>query len=212
MCGRDHGDSGSLNPDEFVNSPLIGFRFQLVLLVLITSTIWVGCSNSDVEVAKVEANQSIPKQIIRGGVFRYSELGKTLHVLQAAELIRQEKGTAETPEDEVEIRGGFNLYIEGDEHDHEAHMQAEWASMDEKNLRLIAQYGVVLKNRAGDILETEYLVWAEDSNRVWTNRPVMIQSEQGILYGDGLNSDARFETYEIINPKGEIILNGMDNL
>lgn len=187
-------------------------RIQPILIVFVISSMWVGCSNSDVEVAQVEADQSIPNQIIHGGIFRYSEQGKTLHVLRASELIRQEKGTAETPEDEVEIKGGFDLFIEGDEQNHEAHMHAEWASMDEKNLRLIAQHGVVLKNRAGDILETEYLVWAEDSNRVWTNSPVIIQSEQGILFGDGLDSDARFENYEIINPRGEIILNGMDNL
>ena len=73
--------------------------------------------------------------------------------------------------------------------------------LDEKNLRLVAEHEVILSNRKGDILETEYLVWAEDSNRVWTNRPVTITSEQGVLHGEGLESDGRFENYQIIRQK-----------
>ena len=169
-----------------------------------------GCSNSDQEVSEIQAAGHPPMPRVLSGTFTYSERGTTLHVLKAGEMTRIEGGSAESPEDLVEVRKGMELFIDGNEANHEAHLQAQWASLDEKNLRLVAEHKVVLSNRKGDVLETEYLVWAEDSNRVWTNRPVTITSEQGVLRGEGLESDGRFENYQIIQPKGEIILEGTE--
>jgi LPS export ABC transporter protein LptC len=171
-----------------------------------------SCANADADISNVQADESIPAQVVINGTFRYSERGEILHELHAGELSRQEKGNATSPEDYVEVRNGFELFIEGNETSHTARLTADWASLDEKNLRLIAKHGVILENLAGDVLETEYLVWSEDSNRVWTNRPVTIRTSDGVLYGEGLESDARFETYRILKPRGEIVLEGTENL
>ena len=148
-------------------------------------------------------------QTVTNGTFRYSERG-ILHELHAGELRREERGNAEVSEDVVEVRAGFELFIGGNAANHEAHMTADWATLDEKNLRLIAKHAVTLENAEGDVLETEYLVWSEDSNRVWTNRPVTIRTADGVIYGEGLESDARFETYRIIKPRGEMVLEGTE--
>lgn len=169
-----------------------------------------GCANSDSDVSGVQADEAQPGQTVINGTFRYSERGVILHELQAAEMRREEHGNAEVSEDVVEVRNGFDLFIGGDALKHEAHMRAEWATLDEKNLRLIAKHAVTLENAEGDILETEYLVWSEDSNRVWTNRPVTIRTEDGVIFGEGLESDARFETYRIIKPRGEMVLEGAE--
>lgn len=171
-----------------------------------------SCSNSDAEISGVQADESVAGQIIINGQFQYSERGEIVHELRAGELHRQEHGSATDPADLVEVRNGFELFIEGNAAHHAAHLTAEWASLDEKNLRLVARHGVVLENEAGDVLETEYLVWSEDSNRVWTNRPVTIRTADGVLYGEGLESDARFENYLITRPRGEIVLEGTENL
>ncbi len=183
---------------------IVGTAFVPYFLLLL------GCSNSDEELVAVAESDKSPVQQIENGRFQYSEQGEILHVLTASILRRVENGTAEKSEDLVEVLDGFELFLGGDEDNYEAHMQAQTGWLDEKNLRLIAQDQVVLRNLSGDILETEYLVWAEDSNRVWTNRPVMITSKNGILYGEGLESDARFENYRILRPSGEIVLEGME--
>ena len=165
-----------------------------------------SCSNSEAELSGVQADEPSPVQTVINGTFRYSERGVILHELRASEMRREERGNAESSEDVVEVRKGFELFMGGDASLHEAQMSAEWASLDEKNLRLVAKHAVTLKNAQGDILETEYLVWSEDSNRVWTNRPVTIRTADGIIYGDGLESDARFETYRILKPRGEMVV------
>ena len=170
----------------------------------------LGCTNTDAEVSEVLAEETSPEQTITNGTFRYSERGVILHELHAGELRREERGNAEVSEDVVEVRSGFELFIGGDAANHEAHMTADWATLDEKKLRLIAKHAVTLENTEGDVLETEYLVWSEDSNRVWTNRPVTIRTADGVIYGEGLESDARFETYRIIKPRGEMVLEGTE--
>lgn len=170
-----------------------------------------SCSNSDEEVSAAARGDEPPVQRIENGRFQYSENGKIIHVLKASVLLRTEHGTAENSEDLVEVRGGFQLFLGGDESNHSAQMQAQVGWLDEKNLRLVAEDQVVLKNASGDILETEFLVWAEDSNRVWTNRPVTITTPDGILHGEGLESDARFENYRILRPSGEIVLEGFES-
>ena len=39
---------------------------------------------------------------------------------------------------------------------------------------------------------------------------VTIRTADGVIYGEGLESDARFETYRIIKPRGEMVLEGTE--
>ena len=135
----------------------------------------------------------------------YSERGSVQHVLVATHLTRTGNGDSEEKAaDFVEVEGGFTLYLGGDEREHSSTLTALRGTLDEATLRLVAEDDVVLENSAGDRLETEYLVWNEDSNRVYTNRAVTIYTADGILHGQGLESDGRFERYRILQPTGEL--------
>ena len=135
----------------------------------------------------------------------YSERGTVQHVLVAHHLTRSATDeSAEEAKDFVEVDGGFTLYLGGDEREHSSTLTAVRGTLDEASLRLIAEDEVVLENAAGDRLETEYLVWNEDSNRVYTNRAVTIYTVDGVLHGRGLESDSRFERYRILHPTGEL--------
>jgi len=182
----------------------LGQRLSIILILG-----FCACSNTEAELSIVVAADNPPVQQVENGRFQYTEKGKTQHVLKAGILNRIEGGSAERPEDLVTVEQGFELFIGGDELQWEAHMQAQNGWLDEKNLRLVAENQVMLRNNVGDLLETEYLVWAEDSDRVWTNRPVTISNDQGVIYGKGLESDGRFENYRILQPSGEIELEGV---
>ena len=135
----------------------------------------------------------------------YSERGDVQHVLVAAHLVRTSSGeSAKDAQDHVVVDGGFTLYLGGDEREHSSTLTAGTGTLDEASLRLVAEDAVVLQNAAGDRLETEYLVWNEDSNRVYTNRAVTIYTADGVLHGRGLESDGRFERYRILQPTGEL--------
>lgn len=50
-----------------------------------------SCANADSDISHVQADESIPTQVVINGTFQYSERGEILHELHAGELSRQEK-------------------------------------------------------------------------------------------------------------------------
>ena len=157
---------------------------------------------------EVIENEEVPKtdledvaiQIIHGGTFQYSEKGDVRNVLKAGRL---ERWKDDGFENEVwRVSEGFTLYIEGDRINHEAVLIGGRGTYDADMGHLIAHDDVILINNEGEKLQTEFLVWSNDSDRVYTNRPVLIKTLTGTLEGKGLESDSKFENYRILNPTG----------
>ena len=150
-----------------------------------------------------------PVQSIENVRFAYSERGTVKHVLIAHQLSRTTRTRADEDSDApteglILVEGGFTLFVDGDEQLHQASLSAQRGTLDEAHMRLEAEDKVVVTNRVGDRLETEYLVWSSDSDRVYTHRPVAIYTATGVIRGEGLESDNRFENYRILRPTGEI--------
>jgi LPS export ABC transporter protein LptC len=133
--------------------------------------------------------------------FSYSERGEVVHVLFARKITRTEGERAK-----VEATGGIVLYVDGDEKNHAARMTAQQGWLDEATFEVEAEYDVVVVNAKGDRLETEYITWSAETDRIRTDRPVVIHTAEGVIRGTGLESDSRFERYTILRPTGEIDL------
>ena len=71
---------------------------------------------------------------------------------------------------------------------------------------------VVFTNALGERLETEHLVWSQDSDRVWTDQPVKIVRAQDILYGQGLDANEDFSRYTIRRLTGTLYVRPGDTL
>ena len=168
------------------------------VLLIISATISCGVIETE-EVPKADLEE-VALQIINGGTFQYSEKGDVRNVLKAGRLERwKDDGIV----NEVwRVSKGFTLYIEGDSINHEAVLSGGRGTYDADMGHLIAHDDVVLINNEGEKLQTEYLVWSNDSDRVYTNRPVRIETLTGTLEGKGLESDSKFENYRILNPTG----------
>ena len=152
-----------------------------------------------------------PSQVVLDGYFEYTERGRVVQSLEASKLERWESSeSAEETPDVWHVDGGFTLYIGGTQAKHDAKLSAVRGTYDDEAGRLEAWEEVVLVNEEGERLETEHLIWSHDSDLVRTDRPVAIHSAQGVLRGRGLNSDSRFERYEILSPTGSFDL-GMDD-
>jgi len=169
-----------------------------LVLVILSATVSCGViETKDVPTVDLE---EVALQMIDGGTFQYSEKGDVRNVLKAGRL---ERWKDDDVVNEVwRVSEGFTLYIEGDSIHHEAILSGGRGTYDTDMGHLIAYDDVVLINNEGEKLQTEYLVWSNDSDRVYTNRPVIIETLNGILEGKGLESDSKFENYRIINPTG----------
>ena len=159
-----------------------------------------SCGVVETEKLQVVDLEEKALQVITGGSFKYSEKSQTKNVLEAGRLERWDSDGASS---EVwRVSNGFTLYIDGDKENHDAVLSGGRGTYEADLVHLIAYDGVELINREGEKLNTEYLVWSNDSDIVRTNRPVRIETKTGTLEGNGLEADSKFENYRILNPTG----------
>ena len=72
---------------------------------------------------------------------------------------------------------------------------------------MIAKGNVIVNNfETKEILNTEELIWDQNTKLIYSNKFVKVTSDDGVLYGDGLESDQTFSKRRIINPTGEILV------
>ena len=152
-----------------------------------------------------------PSQVVEDGYFEYTERGKVIQSLRASRLERWEsKDEADEGPSLWHVEEGFTLFIGGTQNRHSARLSAVRGTYDDQSSRLEAWEEVVLVNQQGERLLTEHLIWSHDSDLVHTDRPVEIETAQGVLRGRGLRADSQFEKYEILAPTGSFDL-GMDS-
>jgi LPS export ABC transporter protein LptC len=70
--------------------------------------------------------------------------------------------------------------------------------------RMEARYKVEVVNLKGEKLETERLVWDENSKRIYTDAFVKISTGKEVIMGKGLESNQDFSKYEIKEITGTI--------
>ena len=74
----------------------------------------------------------------------------------------------------------------------------------EKKLMEARQNVVVTNYETGERLDTEELIWDMNKKIIYSNKFVKITSEDGVIFGDGLEAEQDFSKRKIINPSGEI--------
>lgn len=82
-----------------------------------------------------------------------------------------------------------------------SHLYAQRGTFYEKERYVELEDSVVVTNSAGERLNTEFLVWVQDSG-FYTDKFVKITREKTIIYGDGLEADEGFSKYTIKKPRG----------
>ncbi|HIN41955.1 MAG TPA: LPS export ABC transporter periplasmic protein LptC [Flavobacteriales bacterium] len=178
-------------------NPIAGLSIPVLICYTLLS---VGCTSADSSFDSVVEKEDVATQIIIGGKFLYSEKGELRNVLEAGKLERTDDS------DIWEVSDGFKLFIDGNNEDYKAILSGGRGVYYSKKSYLIARDGVQLVNIEGEKLNTEYLVWSHDSDKVYTDRPVRIETSTGILHGKGLESDSKFENYKILDPTGSFDL------
>jgi LPS export ABC transporter protein LptC len=161
----------------------------------------LACSNDLDEVTDFETLDRGPAQAIEGAVLAYSEEGRLTHRLTASEMERSADEEALW-----KVEGGFRLEVLDESGSLDAQLEARRGEFEEETRHLRAEGDVRLQGTGGDTLFTELLYWSADSDRVHTPARVRVSTPEGDLYGEGLESDARFDRYTILKPTGTFLV------
>lgn len=113
------------------------------------------------------------------------------------------------PEPYMEFRRGVDIVTFNDTtHLKESTLTANYAIRYE-NLQLWEARGnVIAENAAGQRLETEQLFWDEKAKRIYSNVDSKVTQQGGyVVYGEGFESDDKFEEWEFRKTKGRVPVN-----
>ena len=67
-----------------------------------------------------------------------------------------------------------------------------------------AKGNVVATNAQGQKLETEQLFWNQKSKRIYSNVDSKVTQKDGVILGEGFESDEQFQDFIFRRPKGKV--------
>jgi len=89
-------------------------------------------------------------------------------------------------------------------------LTAKYAVRYENKNEVIVRDSVVWKSGKGEQLETNELIWDDKKKVVHTKQFVKITKPDEVFYGFGFEADQEFNKWTIVQPAGEMIMEGLD--
>jgi len=175
---------------------------RLLCLLMAGVLMLAGCRNDISEIRAITDASNLPIQTSYKSEYVFSEKGKIKNKLIAAQL-DQYQGD----EGYIEASGGFAMIFFDSLEREEARLTAVHGRFSEKDKKMKAWEKVELINAKGEKLETEELIFVQDSSLIYTDKYVTITSANGsVLHGEGLTSNDSFTRYKIIKPHGDLFI------
>lgn len=167
--------------------------------------IFFSCQERD-PVAEFMSDEDLPFQVSYDGVYTLTENTKVRNVIEAGKLEHYTKDSSY-----IKITKGLKLEIYNRSEVREAVLTSINGWFDQEANIMSAEDSVIFDNMDGERMFTEKLIWEQDSNKIYTDLPVMIVRTQDTIWGDGMTSNENFSNYSIINPRGSIFVEDTDS-
>lgn len=175
---------------------------------LLAACVIVACKNDLDQLAQVDMDAAAPDRVTTGAEYFYSDSGIVRNRLRAGKV---EEYMAEERQRTV-MSDGVELVFFDPGGGQGSVLTAREGLIKPRTNRMEVRDNVVFTNTRGERLETEHLVWSQDSDRVWTDQPVKIIRAQDILYGQGLDANEDFSRYTIRKLTGTLYVDPADTL
>lgn len=160
-----------------------------------------GCINDPAEVNSFSKDDKLPVLTEQNVDIHYSDSAK-LKIHMTAPMM-EEFGGANPYE---EMLKGVKVEFYDEDEKVNSYLTANYAINRKREQIMEAKNDVVVVNTKGEKLNTEDLIWDGRKRRIHTDAFVKITTKDQVITGTGLDSDERFEEYEIKNITGTIML------
>jgi LPS export ABC transporter protein LptC len=160
-----------------------------------------SCENDIQEIRELTAKQDSAVYSAQNVEIKYSSNGKLSGLMKTPVLNRYFEGNNKTY---LEFPKGMLMFFYNADEVVTSTLKANYAIYYEDEGRYIAKYNVEIVNEAGEKLNTEYLVWLREEEKITTDQFVKVTTKDEILYGDGLVANQNFTSWEVINVRGDI--------
>lgn len=162
---------------------------------------FTSCENDIKKVQELTAKQDSAIVSAKNIQMHYTTNGINNILMKAPVLNRyiNEKGKSH-----LEFPEGMDLTFYDQKGDVTSTIRADYSIYFEDEGRWIAKFNVVATNEKGETLNTEYLIWLQNEKKIMSDQFVKINTSDGVIYGDGFESDQTFSSWEVVNGRGVI--------
>ncbi len=178
----------------------------IVPAIAVAGTI-VSCTNDLDRVAAIEMPENAPDRITFNAEYTFTDSGRVRNVLKAGKIAEWRLDPART-----EITEGLELTFYDSLGDPGSVLTARRGEIIPKEERMEVFENVVFVNMKGDRLETEHLIWLQDSAKVFTEKPVRVERGGDVIHGVGLDASQDMSRYRIHRITGELQIAEDDTL
>lgn len=184
-----------------VNSGKAAEIARSILFILGISLISFSCDRK-IDIIKNSDIESLPTTTVKDFTTIYTDSGKIQ--LELSSPLMERYINQKSPYSE--FRKGIEVKFHDGHLNPIARLTAKYAKFTEDKRVWELKDSVVVVNEKNEILETELLYWDQDKDIVYTDRFVKITSEDQIVMGTGLESNARFTKWKIRNVSATIYI------
>ena len=144
--------------------------------------------------------QDIPSVTAKNATILYTENG--ILMIRVTAPVTEHFQFA--PEPYTVFPEGITVHTYRDSMVLESTLTAKFATYWESKQLWMARYDVVASNAKGEVLNTEELYWDQGKKLIYGNDRVKITTADGVIFGDGFESDESFNEWVVKKPIGTL--------
>ncbi len=168
------------------------------IATLIGAAMLFSCKPDLQTIEIITRDENIPIETAQNLRIVYSSNAKIQMIMEAPEM---QKFEGEKPY--MELPAGFVMTFFDSLMNETSRISAKYAIQYEADQLIDARNDVVVENvETREKLNTEQLIWDRQNEIIFTEKFVKITTPEEVLYGDGFESDDRFTSWIIHNPRG----------
>ena len=176
----------------------VGMIFK-VIPVLFAFGIICSCENDVKEITLLTNNEKVPTSKGKNVEFIYSE--KSDVKIKITAPLMEEYGEENKY---IEMTKGVKVLFYDSLLNVASTLTSNYAVHKISENIMEAKDDVVVINNEGEILNTEHLIWLEDSGKIYTEEFVKITTQDEIIMGEGMEANQDFTQWKIFKIKGTI--------
>tara|TARA_Y100000385_G_scaffold51227_1_gene48140 strand:+ start:1759 stop:2367 length:609 start_codon:yes stop_codon:yes gene_type:complete len=170
-------------------------------VLFFTTTVILSCQTNPQKMEALVKDVEEPVVSSQNVEWFYTKNGAASHRLISPKVLR-----FEAQKEYIEFPLGLEIYSYNTQGEQEAFMKSDYAIQNLEDNTIEAKGGVLLENLVGEKLETEYLVWDEKREEIFTEELVKITKQGQSIIGEGFESNISFSKYTLKNSRGIINL------
>lgn len=171
------------------------------LLLFIIICCFASCVNNPAEVNTLTEKNTGPVQVAYNIEILYSD-SALLKVKVVTPELRKYAGDKPY----LLFPKGVKAYFYDKDMKVNSSLTAQYAVNYENEKRMEAKKDVQVVNDKGEKLNTEHLVWDQNTQKLYSEQFVKITTADEVVYGDGFEANEEFTKYRIKKIKGTINL------